>query len=74
MTAFDKCTKPDCRRKVPPGTLYCCASCDKADNAPAPYELDPYNPDALPSHWILMHSRGCEERAAERGEFASPAL
>lgn len=63
---FAKCAKPDCRRKVMLSSHYCCTSCATAAEAPAPYEIEPYDPDA---YWILTHSRGCEERSAERGEW-----
>jgi hypothetical protein len=62
---FMKCRKPDCLRKIPPGILYCCHSCGTAAQAPAPYEIEPYDPAA---HWVLVHSEGCEQRSRERGE------
>jgi hypothetical protein len=67
---YGKCGKPDCRRKVKPGVAYCCTSCATAAQAPAPYELAPYDPA---SHWVLVHSKDCEERSAERGELAVAA-
>jgi hypothetical protein len=63
---FGKCLKPDCLRKVTPGAAYCCTSCATAAQAPAPYEIAPYDPG---SHWVLVHSEDCEERSAERGEL-----
>lgn len=64
--SFGKCLKPDCMRKVKPGVAYCCNSCATAAQAPAPYELGPYDPA---SHWVLVHSEDCEERSAARGEL-----
>jgi hypothetical protein len=65
---YCKCFKPDCMRKVSPGSRYCCHSCATAAEAPVPYETEPYDPAA---HWILVHSKGCEDRTAVRGEFAT---
>lgn len=64
MTEYRKCGKPDCYRKVSQSSLYCCHPCIKAAEAPAPYEIEPYRPG---EHWVLVHSKGCEERSAERG-------
>lgn len=63
---FAKCDKPDCLRKVKPGIAYCCTSCATAAQSPAPYELAPYDPG---SHWVLVHSKDCEERSAARGDL-----
>jgi len=63
---FGKCLKPDCLRKVKPGVAYCCTSCATAAQAPAPYEIAPYDPA---SHWVLVHGADCEERSAGRGEL-----
>jgi hypothetical protein len=52
-TDLRKCLKPDCPRKVPVGTRYCCAPCSHAGRHG--YEID-------------QHSSGCDARAAERGE------
>ena len=65
MSALLKCLKPDCMRKVPEGVVYCCEPCQIADTPPDRYELDPYDPSA---YWTFVHSKFCEERAAERGE------
>jgi hypothetical protein len=62
---YRKCFKPDCMRKVSLGSRFCCGSCTTAAEARAPYEIEPYRPDA---HWVLVHSKECEGRAAERGE------
>jgi hypothetical protein len=62
---YHKCFKPDCMRKVSLGSRFCCGSCATAAESPAPYEIEPYRPGA---HWVLVHSRECEGRAAERGE------
>lgn len=67
MTEFHKCGKPDCMRKVSLASLYCCHSCSTAAEAPAPYEIEPYQPGV---HWLHVHSKECEDRAAERGEYA----
>ena len=64
---YKKCGKPDCYRKVSQSSLYCCYSCVKAAETPAPYEIEPYSP-AL--HPILCHSESCEDRSRERGEFS----
>ena len=64
---FHKCRKPDCLRKVSLGSVYCCHSCSTAAEASAPYEIEPYRPG---EHWVLVHSEGCEKRAAERGEYS----
>jgi hypothetical protein len=68
VTEFFKCRKPDCMRKVKAGIWYCCPACVTAAVAPAPYEIEPYDP-AL--HPILCHSQSCEKRSAERGECTS---
>jgi hypothetical protein len=65
VSEFFKCRKPDCMRKVKPGIVYCCHACTVAAEAPAPYEIEPYDPA---SHWVLCHSQSCEQRSAERGE------
>jgi hypothetical protein len=65
---FHKCGKPDCLRKVSLGSVYCCPSCATAAEASAPYEIEPYDPDVHP---LLMHSKECEERAAQRGEYSA---
>lgn len=65
MSDYRKCFKPDCMRKVSPASRYCCHPCATAAEAPAPYEIESYRPGA---HWVLVHSQGCEERSAERGE------
>lgn len=65
MSEYHKCLKPDCMRKISRGSAYCCHSCATAAEAAAPYEIEPYQPDA---HWVLVHSKSCEDRAAERGE------
>jgi len=65
VSDYHKCGKPDCMRLVSQVSRYCCHACATAAEAPAPYEIEPYDP-AL--HWILCHSQGCEERSAERGE------
>jgi len=66
VTEYHKCAKPDCFRKVSLASLYCCTACTTAAEARAPYELEPYSP-AL--HPILCHSKSCDERSAERGEY-----
>jgi hypothetical protein len=65
---YHKCGKPDCMRKVSKSSLYCCTACSTAAEAPAPYEIEPYQPDA---HWVLVHSEGCETRSHERGEYSA---
>ena len=64
---YKKCGKPDCFRKVSQASLYCCRSCGTAAEAPAPYEIEPYRPGA---HWVLVHSKDCEARSRERGEYS----
>lgn len=66
MDEYHKCGKPDCLRKVSLGSRYCCHSCSTAAEARAPYEIEPYDPAA---HWMLVHSKECEGRKAERGEY-----
>lgn len=61
---FHECVKPDCTRWVSAGSAYCCHPCSTAAEAPAPYEIEPYDPA---SHWLHVHSSDCEERARERG-------
>lgn len=61
---FVKCRKPDCRRKVSPGAVYCCAACDLAHDKG--HELDPYSVDPS-AHWTAHHSDGCDQRSRERG-------
>jgi hypothetical protein len=63
---YRKCFKPDCMRKVSLGSRFCCGSCSAAAEAAAPYEIEPYSPGLHP---ILCHSKSCDGRAAERGEF-----
>lgn len=63
---YHKCGKPDCLRKVSPGSRYCCNACTTAAEAPAPYEIEPYRPGV---HWVHVHSEECERRTAERGEY-----
>ena len=53
MPDLVKCQKPDCMRKVPRGTDYCCAPCRIAGEGA--YEID-------------RHSERCDTRSAERGE------
>lgn len=67
VDGFHKCGKPDCLRKVSLASRYCCLSCSTAAEASAPYEIEPYNPAVHP---FMTHSRECEERAAQRGEYS----
>jgi hypothetical protein len=60
---FGRCGSPDCLRKVSRGSRWCCTSCTQANGR---YELDPFSPGL---HWTLTHSAGCEQRAAERGQW-----
>jgi hypothetical protein len=62
---FEKCWKPDCMRKVKIGTQYCCRPCLYADEKK--FELD----DSPNAHPLLGHSKGCDGRKAERGEFTN---
>lgn len=55
LRQFVKCRKPDCLRKVPPSSAYCCPACSTA--AAGGYEIE-------------AHSGGCDQRAAERGEYS----
>jgi hypothetical protein len=48
-----KCLKPDCMRKVKLGVAYCCMPCTIA---------------AAGAFEIHQHTKGCDERAAERGQ------
>ena len=66
MDEYHKCGKPDCFRKVSPASRYCCHSCSTAAEAAAPYEIEPYAPGM---HWVLCHSKECEERKDQRGEY-----
>jgi hypothetical protein len=59
-TQFNKCTKPDCFRKVKPGIVYCCHPCALADEKK--YEIHDDGP--------LGHTPSCNERAVERGTIA----
>ena len=61
---FVKCRKPDCFRKVPPSSAYCCPPCANGDEQGA--EVEPYSPDVHP---FLCHSAACEDRARERGQY-----
>lgn len=65
-TDFHKCGKVDCFRKVSPASRYCCTPCADAAEAPAPFEIEPFDP-AL--HPFLCHSRECEGRKDQRGEY-----
>ena len=70
METFRKCAKPDCFRKVSQASACCCTACARA--AEERYEIGPWEPSA--PHWVLVHSEGCEQRRAERGEFSPVAL
>ena len=61
---FRKCGKPDCYRKVSLMSVYCCTACATAAEDRPSYEIEPYDPAA---DWLHVHSKGCEERHAERG-------
>jgi hypothetical protein len=65
---YHKCRKPDCFRKVSLASVFCCHPCATAAEARAPYEIEPYRPG---ERWIHVHSKECEERAAERGEYTA---
>lgn len=51
-----KCGKPDCMRKVPASSAFCCGPCATA--AGGRYEIE-------------AHTPSCDGRAAQRGEFRS---
>ncbi len=55
MGGYRKCGKPDCLRKVKPGIAFCCGPCATAANG---------------RHEIHEHSEWCNERAAQRGDYA----
>lgn len=71
MGEYRKCGKTDCLRKVSAIAAYCCAPCATAAQAPAPYEIGPYRPG---THWLHVHSQGCEQRTADRGEYGIQVL
>ena len=54
------CKAGQCLRKVKEGTAYCCTPCSIAWESTPRWDIDG------------AHSPGCDERAAERGEY-SPA-
>lgn len=58
-----KCETPDCLRLVSPGSAHCCTACTLA--AAGKYEIHESGP--------LGHSQWCDERAAERGPWLTPA-
>jgi hypothetical protein len=58
-----KCATPDCFRLVSASSLHCCGACALA--AEGKYEIHESGP--------LGHSAWCDERAAERGPWLSPA-
>jgi len=65
---YHPCDKPDCFRKVSQASRYCCIPCSTAAEAAAPYEIEPYSPDM---HRMLCHSKECEQRRSERGEYSA---
>lgn len=58
------CAKPDCMRKVSLSSRYCCGGCTRADESG--YECGSL---AVGDHPLISHSEGCDQRAAERGEW-----
>ena len=58
-----KCETPDCLRLVSAGSAHCCGACALA--AAGKYEIHESGP--------LGHSAWCDERAAERGPWLTPA-
>lgn len=58
-----KCETPDCLRLVGAASAHCCRACALA--AEGGYEIHEDGP--------LGHSRWCDERAAERGPWLTPA-
>lgn len=57
---FNKCTKPDCFRKVKQGIAFCCTPCSYA--AEKKFEIHTEGP--------LAHTESCNQRDAERGTIA----
>lgn len=56
LRSLKSCDNPECQRRVPVGTLYCCSPCSFAADTQSE---------------ITAHSEGCNERHAQRsGEEA----
>lgn len=57
---FNKCTKPDCFRKVKKGIAYCCNPCSYADEHK--FEIHDSGP--------LAHTQDCNDRDTLRGTIS----